>query len=60
LSDLDKVYAQVIHDLSTIYSIGYRPGNRLREGAWHNVTLQLIDHPELEVRAKRGYYEARN
>ena len=60
LSDLDKVYAQVIHDLGTVYSIGYRPANRLREGTWHTVTLQLIDHPELEVRTKRGYYETRN
>jgi VWFA-related protein len=60
LSDLDKVYAQVIHDLGTVYSIGYRPGNRLRDGAWHTVTLQLIDHPELEVRVKRGYYETKN
>jgi len=60
LSDLEKVYAQVIHDLSTVYSIGYRPANRLRDGAWHTVTLQLIDHPELEVRTKRGYYETKN
>ena len=60
LSDLDKVYAQVIHDLGTVYSIGYRPANRLRDGAWHTVTLRLIDHPELEVRTKRGYYETKN
>jgi VWFA-related protein len=60
LSDLNKVYAQVIHDLATVYSIGYRPANRLRDGAWHAVTLQLIDHPELEVRSKRGYYETKN
>lgn len=60
LSDLDKVYTQVIHDLGTVYSIGYRPANRLREGAWHTVTLRLIDHPELEVRTKRGYYETKN
>src|SRR6185436_6785263 len=31
LSDLDKAYAQVIRDLSTVYSIGYRPANRLRD-----------------------------
>jgi VWFA-related protein len=60
LSDLDKVYAQVIRDLSTIYSIGYRPANRMRDGAWHSVTLQLVAHPELEVRTRRGYYETKN
>jgi VWFA-related protein len=60
LSDLDKAYAQVVRDLSTVYSIGYRPANRLRDGTWHTVTLQLIDHPDLEVRTRRGYYETRN
>ncbi|HBB98471.1 MAG TPA: hypothetical protein DC054_24070 [Blastocatellia bacterium] len=57
LKDLNEVYAQVIRDLSTVYSIGYRPVNRGHEGAWHTVTLQLVGHPELEVHAKRGYYE---
>jgi VWFA-related protein len=60
LKDLDKVYAQVIRDLSMVYSIGYRPANRKRDGAWHTVTLRLIDHPDLEARARRGYYETRN
>jgi Mg-chelatase subunit ChlD len=59
LKDLNKVYAAVVRDLSTVYSIGYRPANRLRDGAWHTVTLRLIDHPELEVRTKRGYYETK-
>ena len=59
LKDLNKTYPQVIHDLSTVYSIGYRPVNRGHDGLWHTVTLQLIGHPELEVRSKRGYYEAK-
>jgi VWFA-related protein len=60
LRDLNRVYDQVIHDLGTVYSIGYRPVKRLRDGTWHTVTLHLIDHPELEVRTKRGYYETKN
>ena len=60
LSDLDKVYDQVIRDLGTVYSIGYRPANRMRDGAWHRVTLHLVDHPDLEARTKQGYYETKN
>jgi len=56
LKDLDEVYSQVIRDLSTMYSIGYRPANPVRDGSWHSVTIQLIGHPELVARAKRGYY----
>lgn len=59
VKDLDGVYAQVIRDLSTVYSIGYRPTNRGRAGAWHAVNVQVITRPDLAVRAKRGYYESR-
>ena len=57
LKDLEGVYAQVIRDLGTIYSIGYRPGNRGHQGAWHSLEVKLVGHPDLAVRAKRGYYE---
>jgi VWFA-related protein len=56
VKDLDGVYEQVIRDLSMVYSIGYRPTNRTRDGAWRAVTVQLLEHPELAARSKRGYY----
>ena len=56
VKDLEGVYDQVIRDLSTVYSIGYRPANRVRDGSWRGVTVQLLGHPELAVRAKHGYY----
>ena len=56
VKDLQGVYEQVMHDLSTVYSIGYRPTNPVRNGAWRGITVQVLGHPELAVRAKRGYY----
>jgi VWFA-related protein len=56
VKDLEGVYQQVIRDLSTVYSIGYRPGNLVRDGSWRAVAVQLVGHPDLAVRAKRGYY----
>ncbi len=56
LKDLEKVYDQVIGDLATIYSIGYRPTHKLRDGKWRSVTVQLVDREDLIVRTKRGYY----
>jgi VWFA-related protein len=56
VKDLDGVYQQVIHDLSTVYSIGYRPENPVRGSSWRPVSVKLIGHPELAVRSKRGYY----
>ncbi|MFN2406898.1 MAG: VWA domain-containing protein [Pyrinomonadaceae bacterium] len=56
LKDLDTVYAQVVRDLSTVYSIGYRPTNKSLDGKWRTVEVQLVNRPELFARTKRGYH----
>jgi VWFA-related protein len=56
LSDLDEVYAQVVRDLSTVYSIGYRPTNKALDGKWRAVEVHLIKRSDLFARTKRGYY----
>ncbi len=56
LKDLDKVYEQVIHDLGTIYSIGYRPTNDARDGTWRSVAVKVPTRQELSARTKSGYY----
>lgn len=56
LKDLDAVYAQVVRDLSTVYSIGYRPSNKSLDGKWRSVEVQLNNRPDLFARTKRGYH----
>jgi VWFA-related protein len=56
LSDLDAVYAQVVRDLSTVYSIGYRPTNKSLDGKWRNVEVYLMNRSDLFARTKRGYH----
>lgn len=56
VKDLEGVYDQVMRDLSTVYSIGYRPTNRVRDGSWREIAVQLLGHADLAARAKRGYY----
>lgn len=60
VKDLEGVYDQVIRDLATVYSIGYRPTNRGSEGLWHDVKVQVIGHSDVALRAKRGYYESKH
>jgi len=59
IKDLEGVYQQVMRDLSTVYSIGYRPENLVSGNSWRPVSVQLIGHPDLAVRSKRGYYGSR-
>jgi VWFA-related protein len=56
LKDLEKVYERVIKDLSTVYSIGYRPSNTRRDGKWRSVSVVLNERPDLAVRTKGGYF----
>ena len=56
IEDLENVYHRVIKDLGTVYSIGYRPSNRIRDGKWRSVVVQLSDHTDLVARSKRGYF----
>lgn len=58
LKDLDDVYKQVIGDLGRIYSIGYRPSNRQRDGKWRSVSIQIQDHRDVIPRTKQGYYSS--
>lgn len=59
LKDLEGVYQQVLHELSTVYSIGYRPANRSREGTWHSLSVQVVGYQDLAARTRRGYYESK-
>jgi VWFA-related protein len=56
LEDLEPIYQQIIRDLGTVYSIGYRPANIARDGKWHQVAVNLVDQPHLTARTKSGYY----
>lgn len=56
LEDLGSIYEQIIRDLGTVYSIGYRPVNNTRDGKWHKVGVSLVSRPELTARTRSGYY----
>lgn len=56
LTDLESVYEQIIRDLGTVYSIGYRPANNARDGKWHKVGVGLVNHAELGARTRSGYF----
>jgi VWFA-related protein len=56
IEDLNGVYDQVINDLGKVYSLGYKPTNEKRDGAWRRVEIQLTSRPDLTARSRPGYY----
>lgn len=55
LEDLADAYERVVADLGTVYSLSYRPTNRLRDGKWRAINLKVA-RPNAVARGKRGYY----
>ncbi|HEX7317961.1 MAG TPA: VWA domain-containing protein [Pyrinomonadaceae bacterium] len=56
LEDLAGAYERVVADLGTVYSISYRPTNKLRDGAWRAIHLRLPRRPDAVARGRRGYF----
>jgi VWFA-related protein len=55
LEDLAGAYERVVADLGTVYSIGYRPTNKQRDGKWRAIRVAL-SRAGAVARGKRGYY----
>jgi VWFA-related protein len=55
VEDLADAYERVVADLGTVYSLSYRPTNRLRDGKWRAIRL-TVARPNAVARGKRGYY----
>ena len=55
LEDLADAYERVVADLGTVYSLSYRPTNRVRDGHWRAIRVTLAQ-PNAVARGKRGYY----
>jgi VWFA-related protein len=56
LEDVSDIYARVVEDLGTVYSISYVPTNKARDGRWRTIRVRLPRRPEAIARGKSGYY----
>lgn len=55
LEDLAGAYDRVVADLGTLYTLSYRPTNKVRDGAWRTIRVN-VNRPSAMARGKRGYY----
>ena len=56
LEDLAGIYARVVEDLGTVYSLTFQPANKTRDGRWRAVRVRLPRRPEAVARGRSGYY----
>jgi VWFA-related protein len=55
LEDLAGAYERVVSDLGTVYGLAYRPTDKVRDGKWRGIRVD-VDRPSAVARGKRGYY----
>jgi VWFA-related protein len=57
LSDARAAFARVAADIGTLYSLGYYPTNKARDGKFRAIQLQVRGlKDKAEIRARDGYY----
>jgi VWFA-related protein len=55
LEDLAGAYERVVADLGTVYGLAYRPIDKVRDGKWRAIRVN-VDRASAVARGKRGYY----
>ena len=57
LSDAKAAFAHVATDIGTLYSLGYYPTNKARDGKFRAISLEVKGvKGKIQVRARDGYY----
>jgi len=57
LGDARAAFARVAADIGTLYSLGYYPTNKARDGKFRSIQLQVKGlKDKAEIRARDGYY----
>jgi Ca-activated chloride channel family protein len=57
LADARAAFARVAADIGTLYSIGYYPTNKARDGKFRTIKLEIKGVKEkAQIRARDGYY----
>jgi VWFA-related protein len=57
LSDARAAFARVATDIGTLYSLGYYPTNKVRDGKFRAIRLEVKGvKDKTQVRARDGYY----
>lgn len=56
LQDARAAFAEVANEIGTQYSLGYYPSNKLRDGHFRQISVQLRGVKDGQVRSREGYY----
>ena len=56
IDELSGAYSEVADDLRVQYQLGYNSTNRMHDGKWRNIRVELQGKPDAVIRTRRGYF----
>jgi Ca-activated chloride channel family protein len=59
VNELDAAFAQISADLAQQYILSYYPVDEKQDGRFRAISLRVLSHPNVRVRARKGYYASR-
>ena len=54
VKELDKVFGEIVEELSHQYLLSYASSNEARDGSWRKIQVEVADK-SLRVRHRQGY-----
>jgi VWFA-related protein len=55
LRDARRAFSQVAEEIGKLYSLGYYPTNKARDGRYRAIRVEVKGHPGVTVSAREGY-----
>jgi Ca-activated chloride channel family protein len=55
IGDLIQVFSTISDELKNHYLLAYTP-KREADGSWREIELKVLNHPDAEVRVRKGYF----
>jgi Ca-activated chloride channel homolog len=59
IDELSGAYQEVAEDLRVQYQLGYNSTNRVSDGRWRKIHVEVENYPEAVIRTRPGYYSRR-
>lgn len=56
LNDVADAFAQIQTELRSQYALSYHPAHFTADGQFHTIDIVALNHKNLKVRSRRGYY----
>jgi Ca-activated chloride channel family protein len=56
---LEKAFDEITDELRYQYVLGYYPTNEKRDGTFRKIQVELQNHSDVKVLARKGYYAPR-